>query len=56
MRKMPVNRTPVKNKMDTQKTTKVGTNKNVVDVEVDGSGDEVEGGAMLMAIVRIVEE
>ena len=49
--KMLVNRTtPVKNPMDTQKTTKVGTNKNVIDVEVDGSGDKVEGGAMLMAV------
>ena len=37
-------------------TTKVGVNKNMIDNEIDGSGDEIEGGTMLMAVEGIVDE
>ena len=56
-RGMPVKRTPVKNlKNALDATCKVGANRNVSDNDVDGSGDEVEGGTMLMAIEGIVDE
>ena len=49
-------RTPVKDTRNALETTKVGSNKNVIDNETDGSGDESEGGAMLMAVEGIVDE
>jgi hypothetical protein len=57
VRGMPVKRTPVKNlKNALDATSKVGANRNMSENDVDGSGDEVEGGTMLMAIEGIVEE
>ena len=56
VRRMPVNMTPVKNSTkDAPKTTKVGSNKNMLDNEAEWSGDEVEGGTMLMAVEGITD-